>query len=133
LRQDLRGKSFLCNIFDTPGHVNFSDEVAAAVRLCDGVVVFVDAAEGLCLGTEKVLRLAVREGLTVSLCINKIDRLILELKLPPSDAYHKLKHIVDEVNGILGSVPGVTADPMVCFRLLFFSRLFFLDGSSVPP
>ena len=32
---------------------------------------------------------------------NKIDRLILELKLPPTDAYYKLKHIVDEVNGLL--------------------------------
>ena len=31
----------------------------------------------------------------------QIDRLILELKLPPGDAYYKLKHIVDEVNGLL--------------------------------
>ncbi len=52
---DLRGKSFLFNIFDTPGHVNFSDEVTAAIRLSDGVVLFVDAAEGVMLNTERLV------------------------------------------------------------------------------
>ena len=71
------------NIFDTPGHVNFSDEVTAAMRLADGVCVFIDAAEGVMLNTERVIKQAVQEKLAVTICINKIDRLILELKLPP--------------------------------------------------
>ena len=78
-----REKSHLLNIFDTPGHVNFSDEVTAAMRLADGVCVFIDAAEGVMLNTERVIKQAVQEKLAVTICINKIDRLILELKLPP--------------------------------------------------
>ena len=53
------------------------------------------------LNTERLLKHAVQEKLAVTICINKIDRLILELKLPPTDAYFKLRHIVDEVNGLL--------------------------------
>ena len=58
--QDLRGKSFLVNLYDTPGHVNFSDEVSAAARVSDGVVVFVDAAEGVMLNTERIIKHAVQ-------------------------------------------------------------------------
>lgn len=101
LMGDTRDKSYVMNIMDTPGHVNFSDEVTAAVRIADGVVVVVDAVEGVMLNTERVLRHAVKHNKAVTLCINKVDRLILELKLPPTDAYHKLKHTIDEVNGIL--------------------------------
>ena len=53
------------------------------------------------LNTERLLKHAVQEKLAITICINKIDRLILELKLPPTDAYFKLRHIVDEVNGLL--------------------------------
>lgn len=84
-----------------PGHVNFSDEVTAAMRLCDGVVLFVDAAEGVMLNTERLLKHAVQEKMAITLCVNKIDRLMLELKLPPQDAYYKIKHIIDEINGLL--------------------------------
>lgn len=52
------------------------------------------------LNTERLLRHAVQERVPLTLCINKIDRLILELKLPPADAYYKLRHIIDELNAM---------------------------------
>lgn len=101
LLPDSKGKSYLLNIMDTPGHVNFSDEVTAAFRISDGCVLFVDAAEGVMLNTERLIKHAILEKLPITLCINKVDRLIIELKLPPSDAYYKLKHIIDEVNSLI--------------------------------
>jgi U5 small nuclear ribonucleoprotein component len=98
---DTKGKSYLLNIMDTPGHVNFTDEVTAAFRLADGVVLFVDAAEGVMMNTERLVKHAILEKLPITLCINKIDRLILELKLPPTDAYYKLRHIIDEINTLI--------------------------------
>ncbi|EJW83943.1 hypothetical protein WUBG_05148 [Wuchereria bancrofti] len=99
--QDSRQKSFLLNLIDTPGHVNFSDEVTAAYRLSDGVVIVIDAHEGVMLQTERAIRHAVQERLPVTVCINKIDRLILELKLPPTDAYYKLRFVLDQINSLL--------------------------------
>ena len=61
--QDLRDKSYLVNLYDTPGHVNFSDEVTAAARVSDGIVLFVDAAEGVMLNTERIVKHAVQGGL----------------------------------------------------------------------
>ncbi|PFX21377.1 116 kDa U5 small nuclear ribonucleoprotein component-like [Stylophora pistillata] len=137
---DTKGKSYLINVFDTPGHVNFSDEVTAAIRLCDGVMIFIDASEGVMLNTERLLKHAVQERLAVTVCINKIDRLMLELKLPPTDAYYKLKHIVDEVNGLLsvysdgaddyvmspflGNVCFASSQYRFCFTLFSFASLY---------
>lgn len=138
--QDIKGKSYLMNVFDTPGHVNFSDEVTAAMRLCDGIVLFVDAAEGVMLNTERLLKHAVLERMAITICINKIDRLILELKLPPQDAYYKLRHIVEEINALLSiyseenEQPQITplvsnvcfasAQYNVCFTLKSFARIY---------
>uniref|UniRef100_A0A8D1EE05 116 kDa U5 small nuclear ribonucleoprotein component n=1 Tax=Sus scrofa TaxID=9823 RepID=A0A8D1EE05_PIG len=124
---DTKGKSYLFNIMDTPGHVNFSDEVTAGLRISDGVVLFIDAAEGVMLNTERLIKHAVQERLAVTVCINKIDRLILELKLPPTDAYYKLRHIVDEVNGLI-RYRTVTAGFMLSLR---WSREAFAHSLSV--
>ncbi|KDN41280.1 hypothetical protein RSAG8_07549, partial [Rhizoctonia solani AG-8 WAC10335] len=93
-----RGKSHLVHLLDTPGHMNFVDEAASAMRLADGVVLVVDIVEGVMVGTEAVIRHALAENLPIVLVLNKIDRLILELRLPPADAYFKIKHTIEEVN-----------------------------------
>lgn len=105
--QSTRGKSHLLNILDTPGHVNFVDEVASSLRLVDGVVLVVDVVEGVQVNTEQIIKHAVLEGLPLTLVVNKMDRLILELKLPPNDAYFKLKHVIEEVNTVIeATLPG---------------------------
>ncbi|KAG1173312.1 hypothetical protein G6F70_005257 [Rhizopus microsporus] len=104
--QDLKDKSYLVNMLDTPGHTNFIDEVVAATRLADGVVIVVDIVEGVMVNTEQVIKHCVREGLAMTLVINKMDRLILELKLPPADAYFKVRHAIEEVNTVIRSTPG---------------------------
>ncbi|TYH36774.1 hypothetical protein ES332_D13G288100v1 [Gossypium tomentosum] len=96
--EDSNGKSYLCNIMDTPGHVNFSDEMTAALRLADGAVLIVDAAEGVMVNTERAIRHAIQERIPIVVVINKVDRLITELKLPPKDAYHKLRHTLEVIN-----------------------------------
>jgi U5 small nuclear ribonucleoprotein component len=103
------GKSYCFNFLDAPGHLNFSDEMACAARLADGALVVVDAVEGVTVGTQRALRYAVQEQLAVVLLVNKVDRLILELKLPPTDAYFKLKHTIEEVNDVLASCAHGTA------------------------
>ncbi|RYO82462.1 hypothetical protein DL763_008226 [Monosporascus cannonballus] len=105
--QSTKGKSHLFNIIDTPGHVNFVDEVAAALRLVDGVALIVDVVEGVQVNTEQIIKHAVLEDIPMTLIVNKVDRLILELRLPPSDAYFKLKHVIEEVNTIIeDTIPG---------------------------
>lgn len=95
------GKHFLLNLIDTPGHVNFSDEQSAALRLVDGAVIIVDAVEGVMAQTARSIKHVLANQVPLLLVINKMDRLILELKLPPSDAYHKLVHTIEEVNALL--------------------------------
>jgi len=105
--QSTKEKSHLFNIIDTPGHVNFADEVASGLRLADGVVLVVDVVEGVQASAEQIIKHVVLDDLPMVLVINKMDRLILELNLPPADAYFKLKHVVEEVNTLIeNTIPG---------------------------
>ncbi|XP_067873831.1 elongation factor-like GTPase 1 [Heterodontus francisci] len=97
-------QEYLINMIDSPGHVDFSSEVSTAVRLCDGAVVVVDVVEGVCPQTQAVLRQAWLENIRPVLVINKIDRLIIELKLTPFEAYIHLQKILEQANAVTGSL-----------------------------
>ncbi|KAM0428303.1 hypothetical protein ACHAPT_007204 [Fusarium lateritium] len=96
-------KEYLVNLIDSPGHIDFSSEVSTASRLCDGAVVLVDAVEGVCSQTVTVLRQTWIEKLKPLLVINKIDRLVTELKMTPGEAYVHLSKLLEQVNAVLGS------------------------------
>ncbi|KZF26643.1 P-loop containing nucleoside triphosphate hydrolase protein [Xylona heveae TC161] len=96
-------KEYLINLIDSPGHIDFSSEVSTASRLCDGAVVLVDAVEGVCSQTVTVLRQTWIERMKPLLVINKIDRLITELKMSPSEAYTHLSKLLEQVNAVVGS------------------------------
>ncbi|XP_042267820.1 elongation factor-like GTPase 1 [Thunnus maccoyii] len=97
-------QEYLLNLIDSPGHVDFSSEVSTAVRLCDGAIVIVDAVEGVCPQTQVVLRQAWLENIRPVLVINKIDRLIVELKLTSQEAYTHLQKILEQVNAVTGTL-----------------------------
>eukprot|EP00898_Chlorokybus_atmophyticus_P007645 jgi/Chlat1/7882/Chrsp66S00582 len=99
--QDENDIDYLINLIDSPGHVDFCSEVSTAVRLSDGAIVLVDAVEGVCMQTHAVLRQGWQEKLEMCLVFNKIDRLIVELKLSPQEAYDRIKGILGEVNNII--------------------------------
>ncbi|OYT41153.1 elongation factor EF-2 [Candidatus Pacearchaeota archaeon ex4484_26] len=101
---ELAGKKYLINLIDTPGHVDFSGEVTRAMRACDGAVVLVDAVEGMMPQTETVLRQALKERVKPVLFINKVDRLIRELKLTPEGMRDKFLKIINEVNKFLRTI-----------------------------
>ncbi len=92
---------YLINLIDSPGHVDFSTEVSTAVRLCDGAIILIDVCEGICPQTHSVLRQASMENLKLVLVLNKIDRLILELKMTPAEAYTHLENILGQFNAIV--------------------------------
>lgn len=99
----LQYRDHFINLIDSPGHMDFCSEVSTAARLSDGALVLVDAVEGVHIQTHAVLRQAWVEKLTPCLVLNKIDRLITELKLSPMEAYNRLQRIVHEVNSIVSA------------------------------
>jgi elongation factor 2 len=102
--------SYLVNLVDSPGHVDFSAEVTAALRITDGAIVVVDAVEGAGVQTETVLRQALAERIKPVLHINKVDRAILELQLDAEELYKNLERNVNMINTLLATSGVVATD-----------------------
>ena len=98
---EVDGKEYLINMIDTPGHVDFGGDVTRAMRAVDGAVVVVDAVEGAMPQTETVLRQALREGVRPVLFVNKVDRMINELKVEKKDMATRLGKVIDNINKLI--------------------------------
>ena len=94
---------YLINLIDSPGHVDFSSEVTAALRVTDGALVVVDYVEGVAVQTETVLRQALLEKIKPVLMINKIDRAILELQVDGEYMYQNYLRVIENVNVIIAT------------------------------
>jgi elongation factor 2 len=95
--------SYLINLIDSPGHVDFSSEVTAALRVTDGALVVVDTIDGVCVQTETVLRQAIAERVKPVLMVNKVDRALLELQLPAEELYQAFQRSIESVNVIVAT------------------------------
>merc|ERR1719362_1671760 len=94
---------FLINLIDSPGHVDFSSEVTAALRVTDGALVVVDCVSGVCVQTETVLRQAIAERIRPILFMNKMDRALLELQLGQEELFQTFQRIGENVNVIVAT------------------------------
>jgi elongation factor 2 len=101
--QKTEGNDFLINLIDSPGHVDFSSEVTAALRVTDGALVVVDCVEGVCVQTETVLRQALAERIKPVCIINKVDRALLELQVSKEDLYQSFSRTIESVNVIIAT------------------------------
>jgi len=95
--------NFLINLIDSPGHVDFSSEVTAALRVTDGALVVVDCVEGVCVQTETVLRQAIAERIKPILFVNKLDRVFLELMMEPEDCFQMFSRAIESVNVVIAT------------------------------
>nr|UXY86762.1 elongation factor EF-2 [Cryptomonas paramecium] len=103
LPKQIDGNKFLINLIDSPGHVDFSSEVTAALRVTDGALVIIDCIEGVCVQTETVLRQALSERIKPVVVVNKLDRGFLELQADPESMYRNFSRVVENINVLIAT------------------------------
>ena len=101
---EIKGEKYLINLIDTPGHVDFSGDVTRAMRAVDGCIILCCAVEGVMPQTETVVRQALKELVKPVLFINKVDRLIKEVKLTPQEMEKKFLSIIEHVNQLIEDI-----------------------------
>src|SRR5207247_5737161 len=101
LLYEKNGEEYVINMIDTPGHIDFTGRVTRSLRAIDGAVVVSDSVEGIMTQTETVTRQALDERVRPVLYINKIDRLIKELKLNPDEMQKWLMNIIRHFNQLI--------------------------------
>jgi elongation factor 2 len=98
-----KDQDYIINLIDTPGHVDFGGHVTRSMRAVDGVVLVVDPVEGVMPQTETVLRQALKEKAKPVLFVNKVDRLLNELKLTPEQTFERLLKLINDINKMINS------------------------------
>ena len=112
IKQSRDGSGFLTNLINSPGHVDFSSEVTATLRVTDSTLVMLDCMSGMCVQTEMVLCQAVTEGIKPVLMMNKMDQALLEQQQEPKELYEPFQHIVENVNVIVSTYGEGESGPM---------------------
>lgn len=101
MAHEYQGEEYLINLIDTPGHVDFGGNVTRAMRAIDGTFVLICASEGIMPQTETVLKQALKERVKPVLFINKVDRLIKELKLTPEQMQQRFMKLIESFNNLI--------------------------------
>jgi GTP-binding protein LepA len=133
------GQTYLLNLIDTPGHVDFSYEVSRSLSACEGALLVVDASQGVEAQTVANCYTATEQGIYVIPVLNKIDlasaepdRVIAEIEdiigIPAHDAVRASAKtgvaIVDILEAVIARIPPPAGDPAAPLQALIIDSWF---------